>query len=168
MARSVTYDAVVMNHVLEHLPNPVETLMEIRARMAPASWLHLAVPNVSSWEACLPGWTSYEPYHLLYFRLASLREALARAGFRVVEYETIEPFSGWFLTVVRTILGGFNSSVPDRRKQQPMTREWIRHIYRILMVSVGMLTAPARWLQAKLGFGEELVVIAAPIHHTGS
>ncbi|MGB6063946.1 MAG: class I SAM-dependent methyltransferase, partial [Desulfomonilaceae bacterium] len=67
LPEDVAYDLVVMNHVLEHVARPVETLQEVRRRMRAGGLLHLAVPNVACWEARLKGWGSYEPYHVLYF-----------------------------------------------------------------------------------------------------
>jgi SAM-dependent methyltransferase len=157
---SLAYDVVFMNHVLEHLPNPLEMLSDIRARMAPAAWLHIAVPNRGAWEAVLPGWTSYQPYHLLYFDESSLRQTLSRAGFKIVSSRTVEPFSGWFLAIVRTLLGMKNNSVVNAKPQRTQANRAARLIYRTLMVIIGLVTTPLRWMQAKLGYGEELVVIA--------
>lgn len=162
MDRSVAYDAVVMNHVLEHLSDPIETLKEVRARMSPTSWLHVAVPNISAWEARFPRWTAYEPYHLAYFNAASLRKAMERAGFRIAECLTVEPFSGWFLTIARTILYWQNGLASGCGDRPPAPRGLTRLLYRLLMISSGIATAPARWLQGRLGAGEELVVIAQP------
>src|SRR5262245_52893894 len=53
------FDVVVMNHVLEHVAYPLVLLKAVRARLKPGGLLHLAVPNVSSWEAWLSGWNSY-------------------------------------------------------------------------------------------------------------
>jgi peptide/nickel transport system permease protein len=56
-----------MLEVLEHMPNPKAMLMRVSALLNQGGILHIAVPNISGWEASLTGWTSYEPYHLYYF-----------------------------------------------------------------------------------------------------
>jgi SAM-dependent methyltransferase len=66
------YDLVSMSHVLEHLPNPVQTLQQLR----PATRLLLVeVPN-------LLGHGSYGVGHLFCFYRKTLLDALLAAGFR--------------------------------------------------------------------------------------
>lgn len=153
------FDVIVMNHVLEHVPDPVGSLEQIRARLMPHGVLHVAVPNVASWNARFSGWTSYVRYHLVYFTPESLRYALARAGFDVVACETFEPFSGWLLTLARTFIRRFVGAGTSEETPS-IGRGRLRHAYRIVMVAFGLLTAPFRWIQSRLGFGEELIVVA--------
>src|SRR5262249_17806809 len=40
------YDAVVMNHVLEHVRNPGTTLAAVRSRLAPGGLARIEVPNL--------------------------------------------------------------------------------------------------------------------------
>ena len=152
------FDAIIMNHVLEHVSDPIDFLRNARRLLRLEGVIHIAVPNVRSWEARLPGWTSYQPYHLLYFNPKALAEAVRRAGLAVVSQGTFEPFSGWFLALVRTVLG---SSPKATSPQPPRYRstgvEWL---YRILMLGSGALTFPLRKLQSAVGRGEELVMLA--------
>lgn len=160
MDPSVAFDAIIMNHMLEHVPDPVAVLKEVCARMASASWLHIAVPNIAACEARFRGWTAYEPYHLVYFNAVSLRRALEKAGLQVEECTTFEPFSGWFLTIVRTIIGRHNDLTSGCTTRPPTPTGVVRLLYRLLMIAFGLATLPVRWLQGKSGAGEELVVIA--------
>ena len=45
------FDVIVMNHLLEHVADPVALLNAARRRLRSGGLLHLAVPNVGSWEA---------------------------------------------------------------------------------------------------------------------
>lgn len=156
------FDVVVMNHVLEHVSDPVALLKAVRTRLKPGGVLHLAVPNVGAWEAQLPGWNSYEPYHLLYFTLRTLRLTAEKAGFEIQHLTTHESFSGWFLAILRTLLRKFNS---EQAQQSPsasikQSTSFVEHAYRLVMVTWGLLTLPFRRLQELLGKGDEAIVVA--------
>lgn len=71
------YDLVSLIHVLEHLPDPLETLNTIRERLiSKKGMLLLEVPNFYAHD-------SYELAHLTCFTPHTLREMVKQAGFRV-------------------------------------------------------------------------------------
>jgi len=155
------FDIVVMNHVLEHVADPVGVLREIRLRLKPGGALHIAVPNIASWDARLPGWTSFEPYHLLYFTPKTLHATVEQAGFIIEKTATHESFSGWFLAVLRTLLGTHRSKASDRTtSREARERSPVEHAYRVAMVVSGILTLPLRVVQGLFGKGDEVVLIA--------
>jgi 2-polyprenyl-3-methyl-5-hydroxy-6-metoxy-1,4-benzoquinol methylase len=157
------FDVVVMNHVLEHVSDPVALLKAVRARMNPGSILHLAVPNVGAWEARLPGWISYEPYHLLYFTPRTLRLAVEKAGFKIQHLTTHESFSGWFLAILRTLLMNGHMIQPQQgpRTSIKRSKSIMEHAYRLVMVTCGLFTFPLRRLQELLGKGDEVITLAS-------
>jgi 2-polyprenyl-3-methyl-5-hydroxy-6-metoxy-1,4-benzoquinol methylase len=161
MPPSGAFDVVVMNHVLEHTSGPIAFLTDARRHAKPGALFHLAVPNVASWNARMPGWTSYEPYHLIYFSPKTLRDAVARAGLECVELSTFEPFSGWFLALLRTALqrGERNSNRRETRDRD-RSKRGIEHLYRVAMLASGAASYPLRRLQSRLGKGEEVVMLA--------
>ena len=84
------YDAINLEQVLEHVPDPVETLRQIRRFGAPNCIVRISVPNVPKSQ---PGfWDGFpfsgrahilSPYeHLQGFNGVSLREAIARGGMK--------------------------------------------------------------------------------------
>lgn len=78
------FDRVILWHVLEHLPDPRETLLEIRRILKPGGKVIVAVPNFSSWQARWAGaaWFHLDlPRHLFHFPLPSLRRLLKSCGF---------------------------------------------------------------------------------------
>ena len=155
------FDIVVMNHVLEHVVDPVDLLRDIKRRIQPGGVVHLAVPNVSCWGARLPGWTSYEPYHLLYFTPETLRLTVEQAGFTIEQEVTHESFSGWFLAVLRTLLGTYRLQAAERNaSREARAGSPAEHVYRAAMVVSGLLTLPLRGVQGLLGKGDEVVLIA--------
>ena len=159
------FDVIVMNHVVEHVSDPIRLLKQATRLLRPGGILHIAVPNVAAWEARLSGWTSYLPYHLIYFNQASLEKAVVRAGLRPVEAFTHEPFSGWFLALLRTLTSrgeALRDHLPRKGKHSLEKSLFVEFPYRVAMLTVGGLTWPLRRLQAARGRGEELVMLASP------
>jgi SAM-dependent methyltransferase len=157
-----TYDSVIMCHVLEHIESLSPTLRAIRRLLRESGILYLAVPNLSAWNAYLPGWTGYEPYHVHYFGSVCLRQALESAGFEVLYERTFEPLSGWFNTIVRSVRRhspALDASLngPHRNSYQNGFM-WV--LYNVMRIGTGILLSPLRWFQSALGRGEELVLIA--------
>ncbi len=71
------FDLVSMSHVLEHLPNPLEYLNQLRARwITPNGWILIEVPN-------LYGHQSFELAHLYAYTATTLKAILDQAGFEV-------------------------------------------------------------------------------------
>lgn len=75
------FSAVCMFHVLEHLPDPVRTLSDIRGMVEEGGWLCLEVPNGDS---CGGGnWPQFfnaDETHLWFFSERTLGVVLERAG----------------------------------------------------------------------------------------
>lgn len=158
------FDVVVMNHVLEHVNDPVAFLSDVRRLLVPGGVVHIAVPNVACWEAALPGWTSYEPYHLSYFTPVTLRKTVTTSRLEIESEQTHESFSGWFLAVLRTLLGvnrggcairanARSGHVATGRSRSALSE----HVYRLAMVCAGGGLWPLRGLQGQLGYGDELI-----------
>lgn len=160
-------DVVVMNHVLEHVQQPVDFLQDVHRLLTAEGIIHIAVPNIDCWEAGLSGWTSYEPYHLTYFNRQTLLRAVELAGFSVIRIQTSESFSGWFLALLRSALGvnraqgAVTRSVTTSTSHLATSRPaLVEHGYRFAMVIIGGGLWPLRWLQGKLGCGDEITCIA--------
>jgi SAM-dependent methyltransferase len=74
-----TFDAIGLFDVLEHLPQPVESLQALAARLAPGGSLVLTVPAIP-WL-----WGPHDEVHNHYrrYRASTLQAHLAEAGLRV-------------------------------------------------------------------------------------
>lgn len=164
MNESDGFDVVVMNHVLEHVQAPVEFMRGVHRVLKPGGIVHLAVPNIDAWEARLSGWTSYEPYHLTYFTHKTLGIVAEQAGFSVLQRVTHESFSGWFLAALRTLLGVNRNGAVEHDGSisagSGTRKPLVEHAYRMAMVGAGAVTWPLRKLQARLGYGDEVVCLA--------
>ena len=86
------YDLIVLNHVLEHLRDPVATLRELRAAARPGARLYASSPNLG--RLAEHGKLGYvvSGVHVMSFTAAGLRSVLGLAGW-VAEGELDDP--GW-------------------------------------------------------------------------
>ncbi|MBI3299550.1 MAG: class I SAM-dependent methyltransferase [Elusimicrobia bacterium] len=101
-AEAAAFDAVTLNHVLEHVERPLELLRGARGLLKPDGLLFVEVPNCDSYllraaDAYfrLRGldWSSrlsplHPPFHRFGFTVASLLHALRAAGLEPVELVT--------------------------------------------------------------------------------
>lgn len=78
-----TFDAVTMNHVIEHVHDPIALLAECYRILRPGGALVAVTPNIESYEHKHFGdyWRGLEPpRHLHLFSQRSLRKAASKAG----------------------------------------------------------------------------------------
>lgn len=100
-AAGAEYDAVTMNDVLEHIPDPRAALRRVHRLLAPAGWIALKVPNgpAQRLKERLRGLLrrGYRPtiadnlVHVNHFSPRSLAFALARESFERVTVEVAAP-----------------------------------------------------------------------------
>jgi 2-polyprenyl-3-methyl-5-hydroxy-6-metoxy-1,4-benzoquinol methylase len=80
------FDAVVLFHVLEHVPNPVAFLQRLGQSLRPSGRLVIEVPNIDDALVSLYRLPAYLDFyfqkaHLYYFSKETLASALSKAGF---------------------------------------------------------------------------------------
>jgi 2-polyprenyl-3-methyl-5-hydroxy-6-metoxy-1,4-benzoquinol methylase len=89
--RDASFDCMSMNHVLEHVPDPVALLTECRRVLKPGGELVVGVPNYRSLVFQWVGWDWLgidPPRHLHQFHEGSLRKVAERAGLTASSIET--------------------------------------------------------------------------------
>lgn len=114
-AREERFDLVSSMHVLEHMPDPIATLGQLRETwMTSAAFLLVEVPNLIEHEGL-------ERAHLLGFTTATLRETVRRAGFRVLWTRAHGGFRSPILKLYLTLLARVESSPakPARVRSSP-------------------------------------------------
>jgi 2-polyprenyl-3-methyl-5-hydroxy-6-metoxy-1,4-benzoquinol methylase len=86
-----SYDAIVMSHVIEHVPDPLATLRTCAALLRPGGKVVAVTPNTASFGARRYGaaWMALEPpRHLHLFNARNLAELARRAGYARVAVRT--------------------------------------------------------------------------------
>jgi SAM-dependent methyltransferase len=81
-----SFDVIVANDVVEHVPDPVAFGKGLHELLAPGGVVYLCTPDVSSVVArtLRRWWWSVLPGHLFYFSPATLARVLEMSGFRVL------------------------------------------------------------------------------------
>lgn len=143
-------DFVRLNHVLEHLYEPRETLRRLRALLRSGGRLHVAVPNPASLSSRLFGarWFSLDcPRHTMLFPPRRLVELLGECGFRNVRvaHEAVAKDAvrslGYLLADLRLMRGQRVAAMIDAHGLQ-------------------LAAFPAMWLATAAGLGDRLHVFA--------
>jgi 2-polyprenyl-3-methyl-5-hydroxy-6-metoxy-1,4-benzoquinol methylase len=83
------FDAVTMNHVIEHFHDPIEALRISHRLLKPGGILWIATPNLASRGHALFGrdWIGLDPpRHLVLFTRSSLARAVAATGFALESF----------------------------------------------------------------------------------
>jgi len=109
------YDAVTLNHVIEHVHDPREALRICYRILRPGGILWIATPNLASQGHATFGrdWLHLDPpRHLVLFTPSSLREAVDRAGFE----RLVTPAAAW------TAMRVFRLSAAIKRGADPLNR----------------------------------------------
>lgn len=112
-----SFDVVALWHVLEHLQNPLETLILVRNLLKKDGLLALTVPDFGSNRSkrMKEKWPHLEPdVHLYHFTHPSLKNILEKAGFEEVGY---------------SLSGGTGITAEDRPKRtKRLAKFMVRHI----------------------------------------
>jgi 2-polyprenyl-3-methyl-5-hydroxy-6-metoxy-1,4-benzoquinol methylase len=105
------FDAVLLNHVLEHVPDPPGTLASIARVLAPTGRCFVYVPNHRGLVARMMGenWSGWLPdEHVWHFSAASFRAIIRASPLKVSRLTTrgvIEPVHGNRALAKRLVIG---------------------------------------------------------------
>lgn len=83
-------DVITMNHVLEHVHDPLGVLRECSRILKYGGLLIVDVPNIESIDAIMYGasWSALQvPTHLFHYNFDTLSALLSLAGFRIDKYK---------------------------------------------------------------------------------
>ena len=143
-----TFDAVVLWHVLEHVPDPVWMMLQARRVLKRGGELRLEVPNALSLSATLlkPYWTGIaEPRHFFHFSPRTLAMVLQAAGWTDFHIRTI-PKGNWWASGLHHRAEAVRGHVPEHPWFE---RRLVRSAFRV-----------CSRIAAAFGLGESLLVSA--------
>ena len=81
------FHAVHFSHLIEHVPDPIGLLLEVRRILKLEGYMVLTTPNVSGMQARVAGknWRSAIPDHVYLFSKKTMKSLLRKAGFEVLQ-----------------------------------------------------------------------------------
>lgn len=176
----IFFDLIVLNQVLEHIPEPEILLDKLRSRLKPGGRLLLSFPNAGSIYARYfkRMWINWHiPYHQHLFNPRSAHLFFERCGWKIVSLRTITP-NLWTILQFRALIEttkmgipnpmwtGKPSSIggPDVTSVQP---SWLHRRLRRLALSASnpvassVLTLLNRTVD-RLGYGDSLLIELRP------
>jgi SAM-dependent methyltransferase len=145
------FDLITLNHVLEHLPEPMELIKSLlEENLSPNGLVYIEVPRADSWQAQIAGqnWIHWDiPRHLTHWTEPGMREQMLKIGFEIVEKRAFSIHLG-VLGMLQALLSkiGFRENLILRLKRKKSFG---------LLLSVGMLFPFAGIIELiSTGFGK--------------
>jgi 2-polyprenyl-3-methyl-5-hydroxy-6-metoxy-1,4-benzoquinol methylase len=115
-AQPERFELISMMHVLEHLPDPVAYLQQMREKLLhPAGWLVVEVPNLYAHDC-------FEVAHLISFSPHSLMQVIQKAGFHPIQLRLHGHPRSQMLPLYITVLAKPDSSQSYRLKPENLVR----------------------------------------------
>ncbi|MFN3997453.1 class I SAM-dependent methyltransferase [Algoriphagus sp.] len=146
-----SFDLITLNHVLEHLPEPIGLLKSLLdENLSPNGMVYIEVPRANSWQAQIAGknWIHWDiPRHLTHWTDLSLKNQMRKTGFEIVDKRNFSVHLG-VLGMLQALLSkfGFRENLILRLKRKKSFG---------LLISIGVLL-PFAWILELIstGFGK--------------
>jgi SAM-dependent methyltransferase len=163
------FDLIVLNQVIEHVPDPIALLKLVRGRLRSGGRVVLAFPNAGSLNKLISGrkWINWHiPYHLHHYNKRSFPKIAKQAGYEIASMRTITP-NLWSVLQLRaygnvadegqasTAWTGSGPSIPGN---SPFAMRWKNRIAsRATGLACGFI-GPFNRAADRLGMGDSLLV----------
>ena len=133
-----SFDVITMWHVLEHVPDLEEYILELKRLLKPKGTIIIAVPNFKSFDAEFYGryWAAYDvPRHIWHFSKTSISKIFLEKKLQVVNVLPMK-FDSFYVSLlseryrtgksnlVRAFFVGLKSNLNAKK-----TKEYSSHIY---------------------------------------
>jgi SAM-dependent methyltransferase len=149
--KSGDFDLITLNHVLEHLQEPIEVVKSLLSEnLAPNGLLYIEVPRADSWQAKIAGenWIHWDiARHLTHWTESGLRDQMGKIGFEIVEKRSFSIHLG-VLGMLQALLTkfGFRENLILRLKRKKSLG---------LLLSIGVLL-PFAWILEMISAGFDM------------
>ena len=135
---SHSFDVITMWHVLEHVPNLDDSILELKRLLKPTGTILIAVPNFKSFDAEYYGrfWAAFDvPRHIWHFSKTAIEKLFAEKEMKLVEvlpmkfdsfYVSLlsEKYKTGEMNFIRAFFVGLKSNLNGKQ-----TKEYSSHIY---------------------------------------
>lgn len=146
-----TFDAITLQHVVEHMLDPVSTMSQIRKLLNPNGLVYIAIPNPNSLGAKWlgPDWLGWDvPRHLHMFPGAALSKLLDQSGMQILSIRTSGRVATWLWKISQT------SKTSNRTERKSLT-------------SIEKTCGKLAWITEEITspftmWGEEIIAVAGP------
>lgn len=166
----MVFDLIILNQVIEHIPEPDKALSLVADRLSPGGRVVLVFPNRRSLWCRLSGlrWINWHiPYHLHHFDAGTFRQLASRCGLQVSSARTITP-NLWTLLQLRANLSAAVQGQPNPLWQAASAaqtagsdagrRQTTRTVRRLVLVPVLAVVAVFNRCIDLFGLGDSLMV----------
>ena len=122
-----SFDVITINHVLEHIAAPAQTIQACYRLLKKGGLLVVAVPNIRSLQATVgkSAWLHLDvPYHLVHFSEEGLSKLLQMNGFsinRIRRFDLEQNPFGWLQTLLN--LAGIRANLLYNLLKNPVLRK---------------------------------------------
>lgn len=121
-----TYQLIISTHVLEHLYDPMESMLKCSSMQGEGGWILVEVPLLERVDRLPPGYFTFE--HINYFSESTLLRLISSAGY--VPYKVEKDFHSFdypFITVMaRKEQGGECDIRSDSARASALLEEYFR------------------------------------------
>lgn len=160
------YDVVFSFHIIEHVASPLAHLRQAFKMTRPGGNLILATPNAASWQQRLfPALSAnFDTAHLHVLSRKSLVLLGEESGWQPVQCSTPENVTGWLRLgskMLRRMRGEDESSTAGKYANIGAESGRVNKLIRLF----GMVSSPLRFLQSRLGGGNEVFVVFRKPEH---